>query len=192
MGAINRDWDDYILEQCHPNSDDLLIFEPFEEIYKSDKKNYICYIFEISSNLIEGDYFGDFSLDEDKIIRTETIRAEENSVLGWISNEDYINIVAPSRKIEKQKEISLLNNSFFFKSISERIFKNNYYEMFVKKEYGMNTVLFNSGEKPKSLIFLKQGKISLVLNCSIIELYNLIQMIYIKKKKKKKYWEKKI
>ena len=179
MGAINRDWDDYILEQCHPNSDDLLIFEPFEEIYKSDKKNYICYIFEISSNLIEGDYFGDFSLDEDKIIRTETIRAEENTVLGWISNEDYINIVAPSRKIEKQKEISLLNNSFFFKSISERIFKKNYYEMFVKKEYGMNTILFNSGEKPKSLIFLKQGKISLVLNCSIIELYNLIQTIYI-------------
>ena len=179
MGAINRDWDDYILEKCHPNSDDLLLFEPFEEIYKSDKKNYICYIFEISSNLTEGDYFGDFSLDEDKIIRNETIRAEEDTVLGWISNEDYINIVAPSRKIEKQKEISLLNNSFFFKSISERIFKKNYYEMFVKKEYGMNTILFNSGEKPKSLIFLKQGKISLVLNCSIIELYNLIQMIYI-------------
>ena len=44
----------------------------------------------------------------------------------------------------------------------------------------MNTVVFKSGEKPKSLIFLKQGKISLVLNCSIIELYNLLQTIYIK------------
>jgi hypothetical protein len=52
--------------------------------------------------------------------------------------------------------------------------------MFVKKEYGMNTVIFNSKEKPKSLIFLKEGKISLVINCSIIELYNLMQLIYIK------------
>ena len=180
MGSVNRDWDDYILEHCHPNSDDVIVFEPFEENYKLDKKFYICYIFEISKNLIEGNYFGDFSLDEVKIIRTETIRAEENTILGWITNEDYINIVAPSRKIEKQKEIALLNNSFFFKTISERIFKKNYYEMFVKKQYGMNTVVFKSGEKPKSLIFLKQGKISLVLNCSIIELYNLLQTIYIK------------
>lgn len=180
MGSVNRDWDDYILEQCHPNSDDLLLFEPFEELFKNDQKSYVCYKYEITENISDGDYFGDFSLDEDKIIRTETVRAEENTFLGLIANEDYVNIVSPSRKIEKQKEIALLNNSSFFKYISERIFKKNYYEMFVKREYGMNTILFNFGEKPKSLIFLKKGKISLVLNCSILELYNLIQMIYIK------------
>ena len=180
MGSVNRDWDDYILEKCHPNSEDLLLFEPFEELYKNDKNKFIYYKFEVFSNLIEGDYFGDFSLDEDKIIRNETIRIEETTVLGYITNEDYVNIVSPSRKIEKQKEINLLNNSYFFKSISDKIFKKNYYEMFVKKEYGMNTVIFNSKEKPKSLIFLKEGKISLVINCSIIELYNLMQLIYIK------------
>ena len=180
MGSVNKDWDDYILEKCHPNSEDLLLFEPFDELYKNDKNNYVYYKFEVSSNLIEGDYFGDFSLDEEKIKRNETMRVEEMTILGFITNEDYVNIVSPSRKIEKQKEINLLNNSYFFKSISERIFKKNYYEMFIKKEYGMNTVIFNSKEKPKSLIFLKEGKISLEINCSIIELYNLIQLIYIK------------
>ena len=180
MGVVNREWDDYIMDNCHPNSDDLLLFEPYEEIYKDKKKNYICYVYEISSNLTDGNYFGDFSLDDERIIRNETLKAEENTILGFITNEDYISIVSPSRKIEKNKEILLLNNGYFFKNISERIFKKNYFEMFVKKEYGMNTILFNSRSNPKSLIFLKKGKISLVLNCSIIELYNLIQLIYIK------------
>ena len=180
FGVVNREWDDYILENCHPNSDDLVLFEPFEILFKDTHKKYICYKYEITSTFFEGDYFGDFSLDEDKIIRNETIRAEENTFMAWITNEEYANIVSPSKREEKKKEILILNNSYFFKTISERIFKKNYYEMFVKKEYGMNTVLFNSGEKPKSLIFLKKGKISLILKCSIIELYNLIQLIYVK------------
>ena len=180
MGIVNREWDDYIMEKCHQNSDDLLVFEPYEEIYKDKKKSYICYIYEISSNLKSGDYFGDFSLDDEKIIRNETLKAEENSILGFISNEDYINIVAPKRKVEKNKEIMLLNNGYFFKNISERIFKKNYYELFIKKEYGMNTILFNSKTNPKSLLFLKKGKISLFINCSIIELNKLIRLIYIK------------
>ena len=47
MGSVNREWDDYILEKCHPNPDDLLLFEPFEEIYKDPNHNYICYTFEL-------------------------------------------------------------------------------------------------------------------------------------------------
>ena len=180
MGIVNREWDNYIMENCHQNSDDLLLFEPYEEIYKDKKKSYICYIYEISANLRGGNYFGDFSLDDEKIIRNETLKAEENTILGYISNEDYINIVAPKRKVEKNKEIMLLNNGYFFKNISERIFKKNYYELFIKKEYGMNTILFNSKTNPKSLLFLKKGKISLFINCSIIELNKLIRLIYIK------------
>ena len=180
MGAVNREWDDYIIEKCHPNSDDLLLFEPFEEIYKDNNHSYIIYIYEINANYGPGSYFGDFSLEEVKTVRNETIRADEDTFLGYITNDEYVNIVSPRRKIEKRKEINLLNNSHFFKNISERIFKKNYYEMFIKKAYSMKTILFNSGSRPKSLIFLKKGKISLVLNCSIIEMHNLIQLIYIK------------
>jgi CRP-like cAMP-binding protein len=180
MGSVNREWDDYILEKCHPNPDDLLLFEPFEEIYKDPNHNYICYTFELINNYESGCYFGDFSLEEVKIIRNETIRADEDTIIGYISNEDYVNLISPRRKIEKRKEIMLLNNLCFFKNISERIFKKNYFEMFIKKEYSMKTVLFKSGSKPKSLLFLKQGKISLLLNCSIIEMHKLIISIYMK------------
>ena len=180
MGIVNREWDDYILEKCHPNSDDAMFFSPFDQLFKEPKRNYICYVYEISLNFEESNYFGDFSLDEEKIIRGESIKAEEDTTLAWISNEEYIEIVAPIKKMEKVKEIMLLNNSYFFKTISERIFQKNYFNLFMKRECSMNTVLFNTGMKPKSLIFTKKGKISLTLNCSIIELYNIIKLIYIK------------
>ena len=180
MGSVNREWDDYILEKCHMNSDEAILFEPFEEVFAGKKHSYSVYLFENTGTYGESNYFGDFSLEEEKIKREETIRADEETFLGWITNDDYISIISPARKMEKKKEIMLLNNGYFFKNISERTFKRNYYNMFIKKECSMNTVLFNTGAKPKSLIFIKQGKISLVLNCSIIELYNLIQLIYIK------------
>lgn len=180
MGSVNREWDDYILEKCHMNSDEAILFEPFEEVFAGKQHSYSVYLFENISTYGESNYFGDFSLEEEKIKREETIRADEETILGWITNDDYISIISPARKMEKKKEIMLLNNGYFFKNISERTFKRNYYNMFIKRECSMNTILFNTGTKPKSLIFIKQGKISLVLNCSIIELYNLIQLIYIK------------
>ena len=36
MGSVNMDWDAYILEECHPNREDLILFEPFEELYKNE------------------------------------------------------------------------------------------------------------------------------------------------------------
>ena len=180
MGAVNREWDDYIIEKCYPNSEELLFFEPFEVIYTAPNRSYICYNFEIINIYETKSYFGDFPLDEDKTFRNETVRADEDTIIAYITNDEYINIVSPTRKIEKQKEIMLLNNICFFKYISDRTFIKNYFEMFMKKEYSINTVLFKSGINPKKLYFLKQGKISLVLNCSIIEIYKLIQLIYIK------------
>ena len=180
MGSVNREWDDYILEKCHMNSDEAILFEPFEEVFAGKQHSYTVYLFENTATYGESNYFGDFSMEEEKIKREETIRADEETILGWITNDDYISIISPARKMEKKREIMLLNNGYFFKNISERTFKRNYYNMFIKKECSMNTILFNTGTKPKSLIFIKQGKISLVLNCSIIELYNLIQLIYIK------------
>jgi len=195
MGSVNREWDDYILEKCHMNSDEAILFEPFEEVFAGKQHSYSVYLFENTATYGESNYFGDFSLEEEKIKREETIRADEETILGWITNDDYISIISPKRKMEKKKEIMILNNGYFFKNISERTFKRNYFNMFIKKECSMNTVLFNTGTKPKSLIFIKQGKISLVLNCSIIELYNLIQLIYIKLNKVTwpfEYFQKKI
>ena len=180
LGTINKEWDTYILEHCALTSDENSLIEPFESVIKEIKHNFIIYNYENEKELINSEYFGDFSLDEDRIIRNETVRFEEDTTISWISNDEYIDIISPQKKIEKKNDILRLNTSFCFKDISERIFKRNYYEMFIKKQCGINSIIFKPDTKAKSLYFIKQGKLALVLNVSIIEMQNLIQLIYKK------------
>ena len=179
-GVLNREWDDYILERCKLSTDENLFFEPFEAVFKENKHNFLCYTYEYNEEYINSDYFGDFSLDEDKVIRNETVRFEEDTTIAFIGVEEYIDIISPQKKIEKKNDIMRLNNSFCFKEISERIFKRNYYDMFIKKHCSKNSIIFNPDTKSNSLIFIKKGKLALELNCSIIDLQNLLKLIFDK------------
>ena len=176
-GVLNREWDDYILEHCKLTLDENSFFEQFEPIFKKNKHSFILFKYEYNDEYIDSDFFGEFSLDEDKEERNQTMRFEDNTTIAWITIDDYIDIVSPQKKIEKQNDIMRLKNSFCFKDISERIFKRNYYEMFIKKQYSRNEIIFKPEEESNSLIFIKTGKIALELNCSIIDLHELIKLI---------------
>ena len=176
-GVINREWDDYILEHCKLTPDENSFFEQLEPVFKKNKHSFTLFKYEYNEEYIDSDFFGEFSLDEDKEERNQTMRFEDNTTIAWITIDDYIDIVSPQKKIEKQNDIMRLKNSFCFKDISERIFKRNYYEMFIKKQFSRNEIIFKPEEESNSLIFIKTGKIALELNCSIIDLHELIKLI---------------
>ena len=179
--GINKDWDNYILEKIRPTFNELMFFEPFETIYaEKTKKNINLLKYETFMYMGTGLFFGDFALEKDVGERTATIRAEENTVLASLKLVDYVNTIAPKRRLEKKKEILFLNNNYFLKNINERIFDKNYYHLFTQKEYSKDATLFNPGEKPTKIIFMKTGKISLTVKCSIVDLNTLL--VYISDK----------
>ena len=174
-----REWNNYLFKKFKPNFNDLNLFEPFEEKIKNKKKHPItCFCYEPFLFLGPGLFFGDFALDSEMNKRNATIRAEEYTILGFLKSVDYINIFAPKRKLEKLKEIAFLYNNYFFGNINSRIFEKNYFHLFYPREYIRNTVLFKFGTSPKSLILLKEGKVSLELKSSIIDLHNLIKFLW--------------
>ena len=177
LGVKNREWDDYILEHCKLTSDENSFFETFEPIFKRNRYIFHCFKYEYNEEYIDSDYFGEFSLEEDKEERNQTLRFEDDTTIAWITIDDYIDIISPQKKIEKKNDIMRLNNSFCFKDISERVFKRNYYEMFIKKQYSRNTIIFSPETESNSIFFIKKGKIALQLNCSIIDLHKLIKLI---------------
>ena len=176
--VLNKDWDDYVIEKCGPSFNELMFFENYEEIYKNNvRKNVELIKYNIFMYLGSGLFFGDFAMEKDVGERTATIRIEEDSTLAWLKAVDYVNMIAPRRRLEKKIETNFLNTNYFFKNINERIFEKNYFRLFTHREYTRDTILFNSGTKPGALIFLKKGKISFTLKCSIIDLNTLL--IYI-------------
>ena len=176
-----REWQNYILKKIELNTNDLVLYEPFEQLMKDKKKKKIvCFVYESFLFLGPGLYFGDFALDSEANKRNATIRAEEDTYLGWLRSTDYLNMIAPKRRYEKMKEIAFLFNSFFFHNINPHSFERNYFHLFYLREYPRGTVLFNSGKMPKNIYLVKEGQISLDLNCSVIGLHKLIKFLYNK------------
>jgi hypothetical protein len=156
-GVLNREWDDYILEHCKLTPDENSFFEQLEPVFKKNKHSFTLFKYEYNEEYIDSDFFGEFSLDEDKEERNQTMRFEDNTTIAWIIIDDYIDIISPQKKIEKKNDIIRLNNSFCFKDISERIFKRNYYDLFIKKQISRNAIIFKSEQESNSLIFIKKS-----------------------------------
>ena len=174
-----REWNNYLFKKCKPAFSDLMLFEPYESKLDNEEKHPItCYIYEPFLFMGSGLFFGDFALDSEINKRNATIRAEEDTILGFLKSVDYINIFAPKRKLEKLKEINYLYTTYFFSNINSRVFEKNYFHLFSPREYIRNNILFIFGSNPKSLILLKEGKVSLELKSSIIDLHNLIKYLW--------------
>lgn len=178
IGA-DEEWENYIKEKCSPLESERSSYEPFKMLLKSKQiKNVTCFIYESDSYLEQNEYFGEISYNSYTLQNKYTVRAQKDSILAWIKNKDYLNVIDPKRKLETMKEIIYLNKTFFFKEINGYLFEKNVYEHFLLHEFTRNTVIYSSGEKPKNLLFLKEGKLSLEIKCSIIDLSYLIKDLY--------------
>ena len=177
-----EEWDEYLKEKCKPSFIDLMTYEYYKDIFKKDfsqKKSYTCFIYKPFLFLGKGLFFGDFALDSDINKRNATIRAEENTILAFMKSEDYINIFAPGRKMEKMMQINFIYSNYFFKNINLKLFEKSYFHLFSPHEYFRNYELFNFGADLESLILLKEGKVTLELKASITDLHDLIKYLWI-------------
>ena len=172
-------WKNYIIKKCELSTRELVFYDQFHKIlYDEKKKKIICLVYESLLFLGPSTYFGDSALDSELNKRNATIRAEEDTYLACLKNNDYLNIIAPKRRFEKAKAIAFLFNTFFFNQINPHIFERNYYHLFYLKKYKKNSVLFDYGIMPKHLLLVKEGQISLDLKISVLEIHHLIKFIY--------------
>ena len=177
--GAQQEWEDYIIDRCSPTESEFRFYEPFSKLLKSRNRKFItCLVYENNSYLEQGNYFGDISYDSHLVENKFTIRAQKDTVLAWIKNNDYLNVIDPKRKMEALKEMSFLHNYFFFKEISNNTFEKYYFDYFSLHEINRGNILFTSGDKPKNLMFLKEGKLSLEIKCTIIDLFFLIKDIF--------------
>lgn len=176
-----KEWQNYLLKRFRLSTNELITYESFEQLIKDKKKKKIvCYVYDSYLLLGSGLYFGDFALDSDLNKRNATIRAEEDTYLGWLRGNDYINMIAPKRRYEKMKEIAFLYNNFFFQNINPHTLERNYFHLFYLKEYQRGTILFDSGKMPKNIYLVKKGQIRFDLKSSVIGLHKLIKFLYSK------------
>ena len=179
MKGGEGEWASYVLEKCTPSETDKKIYDFYKNYLKIKKeKNIKCYIYVNESYLEPGNFFGEIS-DTSLVKECKfTARAQKNSVLAWIKNNDYLNIISPKRKLEKMKEVAFIHNNFFFNELNSHVFEKYFFDLFLLHEYTRDTVIYKVGDQPKHLLLLKEGRLSLEINCSVIDLQNLIKKLF--------------
>ena len=196
----DQDWENYILTKCNISFGESSYFEKYEKLLKNNKKLDIeCYIFEFVNSIEKGKYFGEMPVEQDgsfiKKKREYSIFAEEDTIIGTIKNEDFTYIIAPKIKIERIKNINFINNNFFFKPINSYTFARNYFQYFLRHELYRENILFKSNSLPKSIFILQEGIITLNIQCTLIQLNDIIENLYSKlifNKYYTEFWNKKI
>ena len=183
-----NDWINYIITQTKPSIRDSMFFDQFQYLLTSYvKRSFTCIIYEHFLSFGSGDFFGDFALDSTERKRTATIRCESECILASLTDQEYLSMIAPKRKDDKQKDIAFLFNNFFFKEINIHIFEKNYFHLFIPQYMKMNHILYEEGTKPKELYLLNEGSLQLTIICSVIDLHNIIKFLYDKITKIKSY-----
>ena len=147
-----------------------------EKQYKASEVT--LYKYDIFLNLYPGNFFADISLDNKTKKINANVRAEEDCILGCLSQENYNSILVEENKKMKALNLGFLYNNFFFNKMSPSIFNNSYYHLFREFELDKGDVIFNQNDEPYSVFFLKEGEVKMELKGTIHDIYKLIKLSF--------------
>ncbi len=130
---------------------------------------------EILNILSEGQLFGDFALDSVKKKRTAQVQAIDDCIFGFISNEVYEKYIFLENNKIRLRDLDFLNSNVIFSPIKSYQFGKSYFCEFTPKEYFKGEVLLKQGQNSEKIIFIKEGKIEVCYQASLVEMEEFLK-----------------
>ena len=176
---LNLEIKQYLLSIFKPSVDDRFIMNQYKFVFdkKLEKESPGCSLFkyEIFIFLYPGAFFGETALEIKNRKRNASIRTEEECIILSLSIEDYRNLLSDDNKRLKALDIALICNNFFFGNISPILFDKYYFPYFKALNKKKDDILYDQGDEISSVFLLKEGEVKFEINCSILDLYNIIR-----------------
>ena len=141
------------------------------------------YYYEESSCLKEGDSFGFVALENKNHKRSATAITNEDTDLGVITNNSYINFLEINSSKEKQQLYDLLIFYNLINDINKEKFIQKYSHMFEFMKYEKDQMILEENKLVNYILIFKSGIFTVSICKNIIEINELI----IKLKKIKKH-----
>ena len=166
----------YLLSIFKPSLDDYFIMDQYKYLF-DDKHEKSCSLFkyEVFICLFPGAFFGETALENSNKRRNASIRTEEDCIILSLNNETYSNLLSDDSKKLKSLDISFICTSFFFGNISPILFDKYYFPFFKALNKKKGDIIFHQNEEVSSVFFLKEGELKFEINCSVLDLYNIIK-----------------
>ena len=140
------------------------------------KKQVSLFEYKVFLILEEGLHFGDMALDA-KTTRNATIRTSSETTLLYIDATLYGENLAKEKQIIAIKEISFLQQSFFFSEMNFQVFEKKYYNFFILEDKIQGEIVCNENDNVNEIYFIRKGVISLYSTKSPIEIHKFLNKL---------------
>jgi len=169
----------YIMKKLSLTQEETIFYEKFKDFFilLENKQEYLLAYYEHFLSLNEGKFFGDLSLDKPDKKRNATIKALEESILGFIPNETYQHHLIQEKNKLRMKEVLFLQQNFFFRTIKVNSFDKKYFDNFVALDFRRGFTLANEGQENECIYFIREGVFEIYIEANIVELNNLLKKI---------------
>ena len=122
----------------------------------------------------DGDSFGSDGISNKNNKRTATSVCYENCHIGFLTKEEYIDILEKVNNKARERLYELTISNKIFSKMSKHLFINNYIHMFHFAKYSKDDIIMNDNEKFSKIIILYAGEFVLTIKKNLIELNDLI------------------
>ena len=145
------------------------------KLIMKDRKKVIIPIYEVFSELENGNFFGELSLESSQNLREASIiSVRDESYIGCINKKDYALLIHESFEKRKKNIFSIISFFSLYKSINQALFEKKYLNFFKDKVFEVNSYLFYEGEKCDKMFFIAEGEYEISVNKNIIEVNEMI------------------
>ena len=152
------------------------------ELKKNDKKinKLNIYEYNILVELNSGDMFGEAALSAPSLKRNATIMTVTDCHFGCLNRKIYQKHIQKATETNKKNTINYICNTGIFNGYPKDILNKKFFSCFVFKKNKKNDYIIKQKEFNSNIILIKEGVFEIILNGSMIDIYNLINVYYKK------------
>jgi CRP-like cAMP-binding protein len=130
--------------------------------------------FEITKKK-QGDTFGELALQHDDNQRTATIITLSDTVLGYLTKNDYNLSLSDIELKKRKKDVNFIMSFSIFSQMNWYVFENKYFNFFKKESFLKGEKIMVQGEKNKKLYFIMDGQFEITTSLTLKKLYYLLK-----------------
>ena len=140
-----------------------------------DKEQFTLFqYFEIAKKK-QGDTFGELALQHDDNQRTATIITLSDTVLGYLTKNDYNLSLSDIELKKRKKDVNFIMSFSIFSQMNWYVFENKYFNFFKKESFLKGEKIMVQGEKNKKLYFIMDGQFEITTSLTLKKLYYLLK-----------------
>ena len=141
----------------------------------SENEEFILYqYFEITKKK-KGDTFGELALQHSDNQRTGTIITLSDTVLGYLTKNDYDLSLSNIELKKRKKDVDFIMSFSIFNQMNWFILENKYFNFFKKEKFIQGDKILVQGQKNQKLFFVMNGQYEISTTLSLKKIYSILK-----------------